>query len=150
MLELIKAFTDARLPQAGSVAGRYYTRTGSCQSCGKCCKDIYLAHGGKALTRIEDFTRLKAKNPEYRSFVPVDNDEEGLLFRCINLTEDNRCADYDNRPYFCRSYPSEKGILMGGKLAEGCGYAFEPIATFQQVLSQSASKQKFDSGRRGA
>lgn len=139
MLDIVKSFlSPEEFKQSGLVAGQYYERTGSCNLCGKCCTNIYLIHGQKVIDTPALFEKLKAENPEYESFKPVLQEEDGLLFQCIHLQSDNSCGIYENRPDFCRKYPSEQSILMGGKLAEGCGYQFRLLQTFQDVLKQLA------------
>ena len=142
MLEVIKRFLnqapkilDTHIPQAGMLRGKYYERSGACNQCGQCCTNIYLVHGEKTIDSLPLFKELQATNPDYASFVPIDADSEGcLIFRCSNLQDDNSCGIYDSRPELCRMYPSEQGMLMGGKLAAGCGYQFRLLKNFQQVL----------------
>ena len=138
MLEIIKAFLrpdEAR--QSGSLSGQYYERTGSCNQCGKCCTNIYLIHGEQTIDNMALYEELKASNPEYNYFVPLLEEEEGgLSFSCKHLQADNTCGIYEQRPDFCRRYPSELGLLMGGKLADGCGYRFRLLKTFQDVLGE--------------
>lgn len=144
MLEIVKAFLQPQeAQQAGTIQGQYYERTGSCNQCGKCCTDIYLVYGQQAIDSIEMFEDVKAKNPEYHYFKPLihQSDGNGLLFQCIHLQADNSCAIYENRPSFCRKYPSEHSLLMGGKLAAGCGYKFRLLKTFQDVLNTVASQK---------
>jgi uncharacterized protein len=141
MLEIVKSFLKPEeSKQSGRVQGQYYERTGSCNQCGKCCTHIYLVYGQQTIDSVELFEEIKSKNPEYEYFKPLLNqsDEEGLLFQCVHLQADNSCGIYNNRPTFCRQYPSEHSLLMGGKLAEGCGYRFRLINTFQDVLRQVA------------
>lgn len=139
MLEIVKAFLPPEeIKQDGRVQGQYYERTGSCNQCGKCCTNIYLIHGQRVIDDAALFEELKHGNPEYAYFKVVDEAEDGLLFQCVHLQEDNRCAVYADRPDFCRKYPSEHSLLMGGKLADGCGYRFRLLQTFQDVLHQLA------------
>lgn len=139
MLEIVKAFLRPGEPlQSGAVQGQYYERTGSCNQCGKCCSNIYLVYGQQTINSVEMFEEIRANNAEYQYFKPLlsQSDPDGLLFQCIHLQPDNTCGIYDQRPAFCRKYPSEHSILMGGKLAEGCGYQFRLLQTFQDVLRQ--------------
>lgn len=118
--------------------GKYYIRTGSCNSCGQCCKNLYLVNEDKTIQTIEEFEALKIWDKEYASFQPVRTTEHGVEFQCVNLQPDNRCADYENRPSFCRRYPLENTLLMGGDISQDCGYRFQLIKTFQDILSESA------------
>lgn len=138
MIELVKSFlkSDNEI-QAAPHEGQYYRRTGSCNMCGKCCTNIYLVHGQETIETEERFEELREDNSEYQYFVPINKTDDGLRFQCIHLQEDNSCAIYDDRPDFCRRYPSEHSLLMGGELAKGCGYSFELIETFRDVLSKT-------------
>lgn len=151
MLEIVKSFLSSEeFKQTGPVQGQYYERTGSCNRCGKCCTNIYLIHGQKVIDTPELFDKLKLENPEYQYFKPVLQEEDGLLFQCIHLQADNSCGVYKNRPDFCRKYPSEQSILMGGKLAEHCGYQFKLIHTFQDILKQVANNSPLNTKAAGS
>ena len=143
MLEIVKSFLRNGEPlQDGFVQGKYYQRSGSCNRCGKCCTNIYLVYNRQTITSIPMFESIKAENPEYESFKPMleDSDEDGILFQCTHLQADNTCGAYEDRPDFCRQYPSEHGLLLGGKLAKGCGYSFKLLKNFQTVLQQVSDK----------
>jgi Fe-S-cluster containining protein len=142
MLEIVKSFLrPEESSQAGVLQGQYFERTGACNQCGKCCSNIYLVYGQQTINSLEMFEDVKTKNPEYEYFkpLPTQSDPDGLLFQCIHLQPNNTCGIYNNRPTFCRQYPSEHSILMGGKLAEGCGYQFRLLRTFQDVLKEVSS-----------
>jgi len=137
MLDMIYKLmgSHSQIPQAGVQRGKYYERSGSCHQCGQCCTNIYLVHGEKTINSLPLFHELQETNPDYASFIPIDSDSEGsLIFRCQHLQDDNRCGIYNSRPELCRLYPSEQGMLMGGKLAAGCGYHFELLKNFQEIL----------------
>jgi hypothetical protein len=136
MLEIVKSFLQSDAPrQSGVLRGQYYERVGSCNQCGKCCTNIYLVHGDRTIDNLPLFEELKGGNPEYHYFEPIIDEQDGsLVFRCSHLQPDNTCGIYENRPDFCRRYPSEQGLLMGGKLAAGCGYQFRLLKTFRDVL----------------
>jgi Fe-S-cluster containining protein len=126
--------------QFGVQIGQYYKRSGECHTCGKCCKDIFLIHEERTIESLDEFESLKSENPEYTHFIPVRETMDGLQFQCKHLSVENRCQIYLNRPDFCRKYPSEKTILLGGKLAEGCGYQFELLKSFNSVLDEVSEK----------
>lgn len=147
MLEIVKSFlAPEELKQTGVLQGQYYERSGSCNQCGKCCTNIYLVYGQQTIESVEMFEEVKHANPEYQYFKPVAQEEDGLLFQCIHLQADNSCGIYNDRPEFCRRYPSEHSLLMGGKLAEGCGYSFRLLKSFQDVLGEVADKTDFNPG----
>ena len=71
----------------------------------------------------------------------VDKDETGLVFECMNLySETNLCKIHKKRPGICRRYPQEELFMMGGTLAENCGYKLEPIISFDEVFEKVAKK----------
>ena len=101
---------------------RKYYRTGSCNACGRCCKKIYVKHKNVIQTE-EEFKRLQLLHPFYTYLKIVDKDETGLVFECMNLDETtHKCKIHKNRPGICRRYPQEELFMMGGTLAEHCGY----------------------------
>ena len=58
-----------------------------CTGCGCCCKRIKSA--------VKHYNVTDKKHPLY---FPYTWDENGV---CENLTEDNKCKVYDNRPLLC-------------------------------------------------
>ena len=73
----------------------------------------------------------------------VGSDETGLVFECMNLDpETNKCKIHKKRPGICRRYPQEELFMMGGTLAEHCGYKLEPIVSFDEVFEKVQSKSK--------
>jgi hypothetical protein len=58
-----------------------------CTSCGSCCRRIKNA--------VSHFYTEDNKDPLY---FPYTWDENGV---CENLTEDNKCKVYENRPLLC-------------------------------------------------
>ncbi len=144
LIVIIKSFIPSGLfetKQSGEISGKYYNRKGSCNTCGRCCTNIYLVHNKKTIESLEVFEKLQAHNAEYEFFTPLDSTDHGLQFQCVHLSPENQCTIYEKRPSFCRKYPSEKGMLLGGELAEDCGYWFEPIKTFSEVLNKTSKKE---------
>ncbi len=137
-----QAFTVKDPPMEGLLPGKIYNRTGACHSCGQCCTNIYLVHRNAPIASIEAFEAIKNDNPEYAYFQPVAETEDGVRFQCTHLQANNRCAIYEDRPSFCRRYPTEDVLLLGGILAEDCGYRFSPVLAFSELLNQTARKKK--------
>lgn len=130
-----------RFPQEGAVEYRYYRRTGYCNQCSRCCQDIYLVYGDKAIETEAEFKKLQAKWADYRHFKIKRQTEHGLMFECTRLKADGSCGIYESRPGFCRRYPHEDTLLTGGELATDCSYRFEPLKPFNRVLAQKDYKQ---------
>ncbi len=122
---------------------RKYYRIGKCNCCGRCCKNIYVKHGKAFISDEKLFNRLKPLHPFYFDLEIIGKDEVGLLFACKNLDETTKmCKIHKKRAKICRDYPMEEILKMGGTLAEGCGYRFEPIEKFSDVLNKSAKKAR--------
>ena len=134
-------FSEAVIKEETPVDGNYYRREGFCNGCGQCCQNIALIHDGQVISRLSEFDILKEKFPEYAAFRIARADNEGLLFRCSNLKEDNSCAIYENRPDFCRNYPDETGLIWGGRLPSECSYLFKIKETFDHVLEKHGASR---------
>jgi Fe-S-cluster containining protein len=117
------------------LVGEYYTRTGSCNQCGQCCQNIYLTYRRKVIETDAEFNAIKQLHPqEYGTFEPLEQGSKGLVFQCTALGSNNQCTQYEARPSFCRTYPTEDALLAGSKLPVECSYQFQVHHTFQQVL----------------
>jgi len=155
MIEIIKHFSPKKLnpkywgqpQQTGEVTGRYLKRRGSCNQCGRCCTNIYLIHENDTIKTVAEFEQYQRVDKEFEGFIPIDTDEHGVRFQCKHLQANNHCAIYTDRPSFCRQYPSEKGVLLGGVLAEECGYSFEVIHKFKTILAEAAQKAELPRSR---
>jgi len=122
---------------------RKYFRTGKCNLCGRCCRNIYVKHGKSFIADEKLFNRLKPLHPFYFDLEIIGKDEMGLLFSCKNLDEETKmCKIHKKRAKICRDYPMEEILKMGGTLAEGCGYRFEPIEKFSDVLNKVKNKKR--------
>ena len=120
---------------------RKYYRVGHCNCCGRCCKNIYVKHGKGFISDEKLFNRLKPLHPFYFDLEIIGKDETGLLFACKNLdAETKMCKVHKRRAKICRDYPMEEILKMGGTLAEGCGYKFEPIEKFRDILDKAIKK----------
>ena len=118
------------------ILGRKYYRTGECKACGRCCQKIYVKHKDVIKTE-EEFEKLRKLHPFYTYLTVVDKDETGLVFECSNLDKDtDKCKIHKTRPGICRRYPQEELFMMGGNLAEHCGYRLEPIVSFDEVFDK--------------
>lgn len=122
---------------------RKYMRKGSCKGCGRCCQKIYVRHARDVIKTEEEFEKLKTLHFFYGYLRVIDKDEIGLVFECSKLDkETGKCTAYKSRPAICRQYPQEEIFMMGGSITENCGYSFEPIKKFDEVLKKAVKKQK--------
>jgi len=120
-----------------------YIRKGSCKGCGRCCQKIYVRHARDVIKSEEEFEKLKTLHFFYGYLKVVDKDETGLIFECSKLDkETGKCTAYNQRPILCRQYPQEEIFMMGGSITEECGYSFEPIEKFEEVLKKIINSKK--------
>ena len=118
-----------------------YYRYGQCNRCGACCKKIYVRHQKDTVKTEKEFEILKKLHPFYSYLSVIGQDEMGLVFRCNNFDEENHiCKIHKRRPGICRRYPDELIFTMGASLAEDCGYEFQPIDKFKDVLKNIGKK----------
>ena len=121
---------------------RKYYRVGKCNACGRCCQKIYVKHK-EVIQTEEEFRKLQKLHPFYTYLTIIDKDETGLVFECMNLDkETNKCKIHKKRPGICRRYPQEELFMMGGNLAEHCGYKLEPIESFEEVFNKVQKQTK--------
>jgi len=126
-----------------AILQRKYIRKGSCNGCGRCCQRIYVRHARDVIKTEEEFEKLKTLHYFYGYLKVLDKDETGLVFECSKLDkESGKCKAYNKRPVLCRQYPMEEIFMMGGSITENCGYSFEPIQKFEEILNKAKSKMK--------
>lgn len=120
---------------------RKYLRTGQCNGCGRCCREIYVKHAKGIIKTEEEFKKLKI-HPFYTYLIVREVTDEGLVFECKNLNhETGRCSIYKDRALICKLYPQEEIFMLGGVIAEDCGYKFVPLESFEEVFSQIKKKR---------
>ena len=113
-----------------------YIRTGFCLKCGQCCQNIYIKHDKNVIADEKEFYYLNQKG-KYLDFEVIGKDDTGLVFKCKLLDEESKlCKNHKIRDFICRRYPQEEIFTFGAKLAQGCGYKFEPIESFEDVLKR--------------
>jgi len=116
---------------------------GSCKMTGNCCKNLILLNAGNPVTSEKAFKKLVRRIPEYKMFIPNgDVTEEGYLrYTCSNLTSENKCGIYANRPEICRRYPDPRMLKYGCGILPGCGYRIVPKESFESLLKDADLKQ---------
>lgn len=131
MWEKIKKFYLSK------ILHRHYYRTGKCNGCGKCCRQIYVKHFKHVIKDEEEFKKLQYLHRFYTYLKVIGKDEIGLIFECTNLDpETHKCKIHKTRPGICRRYPQEELFTMGGALSDDCGYKMEPIESFSDVMKK--------------
>ena len=126
-----------------NILRRTYYREGKCLGCGQCCKQIYVRHAKNVVQTEEEFQRLQKLHPFYTYLKVTGKDEIGLIFECQNLDKETHlCKIHKKRPGICRRYPQEAIFMMGGELAQNCGYKFIPIESFDEVLKNVSKGSK--------
>ncbi|MEK9726573.1 MAG: YkgJ family cysteine cluster protein [Candidatus Margulisiibacteriota bacterium] len=103
---------------------RVCTITGECRSSGNCCRSIQLIHRDYPIVNVRDWQLFLKQFYQYKPFTPVIFNGKIQSFDCQNLSANNRCLDYENRPQMCRSYPNSY-FLTHGKIHSDCGYKIQ-------------------------
>jgi len=123
------------------ILGKKYYRTGKCNCCGSCCRKIYVQSAKGVIKDKNELEKLKLLHRFYTYLNVIGEDEIGLIFECTQLdTETNLCKIHDDRPDICRRYPQEEMFMMGGATCDDCGFKFEPIIPFEEVLQKTLKK----------
>lgn len=123
------------------ILGRKYFRKGHCSCCGRCCTKIYVRHSKDVIKTEKEFENLKKGHFFYSYLKVIGKDDMGLIFECSKLDKDTgMCTVHSTRPAICRKYPQEEIFSMGASLAENCGYSFEPIFSFEEILKKVCHK----------
>ena len=126
-----------------NILRKKYYRTGHCLGCGRCCKQIYVRHAKNVVQTEDEFKKLQLLHPFYTYLNVTGKDEIGLIFECKQLDpETNKCKIHKKRPGICRRYPQEAIFMMGGELADNCGYKFTPVETFDEVFNNIKKKSR--------
>ena len=94
---------------------------GHCQSSGNCCRSIQLFNQEIPITHVNDWQSFLRQFPTFNRFKPVFFNGHIQSFDCQNLTFENQCSDYENRPELCHAYPNSY-FLSHGKIHADCGY----------------------------
>ena len=89
-----------------------------CKICGKCCKALSINFELDADIKdfFEEISRDEAEkiNPLNAIF----SDKSNKFYNCKKLV-DNKCSIHDNKPDFCKNYPSNDGRSLKSL---GCGF----------------------------
>ncbi len=123
------------------ITGRELLVTGSCNSCGNCCRKINLEGHRGWLRREEDFAVMLQEYPEYERFRISGKDDMGFLqFSCSWLTDEGICRDHDSRLPLCRNFPDKTLHFCGGTVPPGCGYLINEVRPFSSYLAETRKK----------
>ena len=96
-----------------SLTKKTFERVGSCNRCGRCCKADHL------LDACTEKEKRLLRNLSHNK--QIDKDLKG--FRCKHVwfkKRKARCKIYENRPEFCRLFPTGPDDIVAG-----CGFAFK-------------------------
>ena len=108
-----------------------YRRVGSCNMCGKCCREIYSLD----MYTEKEFKFMQWIYPAYRRFYIKDKTPDGLfVFACKYVQADGKCSVYKKRPLMCKKYPVPR-VNCSLTLPDGCGYKFVK-KEFSEFLNQ--------------
>ncbi len=119
--------------------------SGKCDMCGNCCRSLALTFGGKFIRSEKIFHFAQKFFPEYRYFKILYKENNGdLVFYCTKIGDNNKCTIYDERPIFCREYPTRSIIKYYGRFPENCGYKVTAIVDFKKMLEYKKTITKSD------
>ena len=123
--------------------GKELLVTGSCRSCGNCCRKINLEGQGGWLRSEEDFLAVVKDYPEYERFTFTGRDQQGFLqFSCTWLTDEGFCRDHDNRLSLCMNFPDKSLHFCGGALPPGCSYSIREVRPFSKYLEEKVKERE--------
>ncbi len=107
-----------------------------CVGCGVCCKfavsefsydelkikaqngDNYASQFLSVFVPYNSVDEVKDIYPEYVELLNKEADSNYYFYHCPQVTKDNRCSDYENRPQICRDFPDNPIAF----LPKNCGY----------------------------
>lgn len=119
-----------------------------CDSCAAlCCRYFALPIDNPKTRREYDDIRWYLYHENVVVFIEKKQWYLGILTRCKNLREDNRCGIYEQRPRICRNYSTDNCDYHGGE------YDYEKLFTSgEQLMAYAREKlaQKRPKGKRGA
>ena len=125
------------------LSGKELLVTGTCQTCGKCCRKINLEGDRGWLRSEKDFAAMLKHYPQYARFRICGKDEQGFLqFSCSWINSDGLCRDHKNRLPLCSSFPDKSLYFCGGTLPSGCGYQIREVRPFDRFLSEELKKRE--------
>ena len=117
------------------------TISGSCQTCGSCCKGLHIFDRGEWLKSPDRLKELQEQDERYKRLVVIGKIKKGYLtLKCTALGEDNRCTEYETRFDFCDSYPNPVIFKRGARLSKGCGYNIHHSISFDKILTKKIKK----------
>ena len=110
--------------------GNGWARSGACEPerCqGRCCTFVALF-----FERTPEHEQLLAGYHARGLPMQIATGDRGehvnvrIEHRCQHLTDEGRCAIYEDRPQVCRDFPRHPADLI--TIEEHCGFRFEPAA----------------------
>ncbi len=122
--------------------GKELLITGSCRSCGNCCRKINLEGDGGWLRSEKDFLDVVTDYPEYKRFIITGKDQQGFIqFSCTWLTDAGLCRDHENRLSLCKNFPDKSLHFCGGTLPACCGYSINEVHPFSRYLADEVKEK---------
>lgn len=100
-----------------------YRKEYDCKCCGLCCRfavsefspeelhekafngDNYAQQFVATFVPYESTDEARKIYPEYVTLLEKLYDGGFYFYHCPNITDDNKCPDYENRPQICRDFP---------------------------------------------
>lgn len=115
-------------------------REKDCIACkAKCCRHVATGIDTPTCKRDYDNIRWYLMHDNVHVFIDNDGDWTIEFFtRCGNLLENNRCAQYHNRPGVCRDYPETD---------EYCEYENDELP-YKALFTTAEEFEKYLEGRK--
>ena len=109
-----------------------------CEQCaGLCCRYFALPLDNPTTARDYDNIRWYLMHENVIVYIEKKQWYIGILNRCKNLQDDNRCGIYLTRPKICREYTTDNCDWHGGE------YDFEKFFTSaEQLMDYAKTKLK--------
>ena len=106
-----------------------------CDRCaGLCCRYFALQIDNPETARQFDDIRWYLMHENVVVFIEKKQWYLGIMTRCKNLQEDNRCGIYETRPRICRGYSTDNCDYHGGE------YDYDALFTSAEQLQGYAAK----------
>lgn len=125
------------------IKGKTIVISGRCKGCGSCCTSLSLESKVGWLRYEQDFRDIVTLFPQYNRFEITGLDPSGfLLFRCTWCTPQGTCLYYDKRLPLCKKFPEKTLPFAGGTLPVSCGYSFDVVTPFENILKKEIKRKK--------
>jgi Fe-S-cluster containining protein len=118
------------------------------ETCGQCdaycCRHVALQIDKPRCK--SDYDKVRWYLLHEKIWVSIDRQGNWILeFRttCRNIDQNNRCADYENRPKICREYPDENELCERQTEELSYTHLFSNVSEFDRYLDEKGVDWKW-------